>query len=350
MNLLESLDQCGEAGLLSRLAAHFPQTMPMVVGPGDDSAVADVNGQLVMSTDSIVENIDFIVGISSGEDVGRKLAVQNLADVAAMGARPKWLLYTAMMPGSTSVSLFEDIARGIGFEAHKHRAAVVGGDLGTARDITLSITAVGLLPSGAEPVRRSGAVEGDLVVLGTPVLGLSAAGLAQVLAEADGNIPDMAAAGPMAHRAKRWHCAPDTDLSLGYRYGHLFSSMIDVSDGLVRDGRRIAQASNVCLDLDSAVLASDLESLAPLAACFDADPWEWVLGSGEEHAMLATVSSEQWQSHPELHDAFRVIGRVVAADPTARGSRALDGASCPADGVLLDGQGVMMRGFDHFER
>lgn len=336
MEIYSSVGNVGEAGLISRLMASFPPAQGVSVGPGDDGAVVPVSGQLVMTTDSIVENIDFILGISSAEDVGRKLAVQNLADVAAMGADPKWLLYTAMMPAGTSLEVFEGIARGLGAECEKHSAVVVGGDLGTARDITLSVTAFGLLEGRTQPVLRSGANEGDLLVLGAPIIGMSAAGLAQVLAEAGGYLPGLGHVAELAHRTNRWHCAPDPDLSLGYRYANKLRAMIDVSDGLVRDGRRIAVASGRNISVDSRALEPDVATLRPLAEVFETDPWEWVLGSGEEHAMLATVDRETWASVPEMAQHFRVIGKVQEA--TARPD------------LLLDGEQISMRGFDHFER
>lgn len=335
------VDRFGEAGLIERLYAQLPAVPPMTVGPGDDGAVAQIDGRLVMTTDSIVENIDFILGISSPEDVGRKLAIQNLADVSAMGARPQYLLYTALTPKTTAIGVFDEIAYGIGIEAQKYGAAVVGGDLGTARDITLSLAAVGVLEEGVAPVVRSGAQVGDLVVLGTPVIGMSAAGLAQVLARASSTLPNLSHVAQIAERCLDWHRAPGTDLSLGYRFGRYLTSMLDVSDGLVRDGRRIAEASGVLLNLDSGVLAHDADLLAPLAAAFQEDEWDWVLGSGEEHAMLATVDPRVWERESELRENFRAIGEV---EPQAE-----KGEVDPRSGVLLDGEVVKMRGFDHFE-
>src|SRR5699024_10163510 len=106
---------------------------------------------------------------------------------------------------------------------------------------------------------------------------------------------------------------PDPDLSLGWTVGRSARAMMDLSDGLIRDGRRLAAASQVTLDLDGAALTPDVEHLAALAHELDADPWSWVLHGGEEHAMLG----------------------VFAPAP--------DG---PA--VLLDGAVVEGTGFDHF--
>ena len=105
--------------------------------------------------------------------------------------------------------------------------------------------------------------------------------------------------------------------------------MMDLSDGLVRDGGRLADASAVRIDLDREALAPDVEDLSPLAAELGEDPWSWVLHGAEEHAMLACFAPGA------IPAGFRAIGRVLAADETA-----------PA--VTLDGASIPGEGFDHF--
>src|SRR5690606_39729635 len=79
----------------------------------------------------------------------------------------------------------------------------------------------------------------------------------------------------------------EVDLSLGWSAGRAAHAMMDLSDGLVRDGGRLAAASRVRIDLDRAALAPDVETLAALAEELGEDPWAWVLHGAEEHAMLA---------------------------------------------------------------
>src|SRR5690606_12065073 len=63
-------------------------------------------------------------------------------------------------------------------------------------------------------------------------------------------------------------------------------AMMDVSDGLLRDGGRVASASGVLVDLDTIALAPLVEALAPAAALLGADPLTWVLSGGEDHGLL----------------------------------------------------------------
>jgi thiamine-monophosphate kinase len=107
--------------------------------------------------------------------------------------------------------------------------------------------------------------------------------------------------------------------------------MMDISDGLVRDGTRLALASNAVLDLDPAALKLLAAALEPAAGILDTDPMAWVLGGGEDHGLLAT-----FPAGVQLPPGFAGIGSVQAC-----GSNDLAGvtiAGRPADSV----------GWDHF--
>lgn len=329
----------GEAALLARMLPHLRHGPEVEVGPGDDAAVVRLpSPRLVVTTDTLVEGHDFLMHATAPRWIGHKAAVQNLADVAAMGARPLALVAAISAPAGTPAAVFEELTIGLTARAEADGASIVGGDLGRADRLSITVTALGSLPPQQEPVRRSGARAGDLLALGAPHLGRSAAGLALVLGEralvrpgADGRPTVMlrAVQDPSAAQLLHWHDAPDPDLSLGWGAGRAAHAMMDLSDGLIRDGGRLATASQVTVDLDRTVLASDVERLAPLAAELEADPWDWVLHGGEEHAMLAAFAPG------EVPTGFRTIGRAMPAGPGG-----------PA--VLLDGAPVEGAGFDHF--
>src|SRR5699024_4854918 len=167
-----------------------------------------------------------------------------------------------------------ELTIGLTARAEADGASIVGGDLGCAERLTVTVTAMGSLPLDQEPVRRSGARPGDVLAIGAHRLGRSAAGLALVLGEralvtpGGGARPTVVRArvrDPSAAGMVRCHDAPDPELSLGGTVGRPASATIDLSDGLIRDGRRLAAASHVTLDLDGAALPPDVEDLAPLA-------------------------------------------------------------------------------------
>jgi thiamine-monophosphate kinase len=285
------LGDVGEFGLIARITAALPAGGAGVpLGPGDDAAVvAAPDGRVVATTDLLVEGRHFRLDWSSPYDVGRKAAAQNLADVAAMGARPTALLVGLAAPASFAVADAEALAAGLAFEAGSCGAAVVGGDVVAAPSLMLAVTALGDL-EGRAPVTRAGARPGDvLVVAGT--LGAAAAGLAALRA---GRI-DLAAV--VAHRVPVPPYGAGPALAAAGA-----TAMIDVSDGLSGDLGHVARASGVRLVVDVAALPVD-PMVAEAAAALGVDPLEWVLGGGEDHALVAAL--------PAAPPGYPVVGRVV---------------------------------------
>jgi thiamine-monophosphate kinase len=109
------------------------------------------------------------------------------------------------------------------------------------------------------------------------------------------------------------------------------SAMMDISDGLIRDGSRLAAASGVVLDLDRAVLKHLTGPLSPAADAVGGDPMEWVLGGGEDHGLLATFPADV-----RLPPGFAAIGSVEALAPME------------STGVKIAGRPADTVGWDHF--
>src|SRR5690606_26260598 len=146
-----------ERQVLARILDVLGGTSRAVVGPGDDAAVLAVPGErVVVSTDTLVHGPDFRLAWSSAFDLGFKAAAVNLADVAAMGARPTALFVALAMPESTTLAFVEDLARGLreGCDVLAPGCAVEGGDLTASDTLTIAVTAVGVL-DGRAPVLRS---------------------------------------------------------------------------------------------------------------------------------------------------------------------------------------------------
>ncbi|NMI01433.1 AIR synthase related protein, partial [Pseudonocardia acidicola] len=162
---MNTLSEMGEFGLIARITADRPQPAGTLLGPGDDAAVvAAPDGCVVACTDVLVESVHFRLDWSTPEQVGRKAAAANLADVAAMGAVPTALLVGLACPASTPVETLEGLAAGLWAEAGTAGIGVVGGDVASSATLVLSVTALGSL-EGREPVTRAGAQPGDVVAL-----------------------------------------------------------------------------------------------------------------------------------------------------------------------------------------
>jgi thiamine-monophosphate kinase len=297
----------GEFGLITRIR-RAAGTPPPPEGPGDDAAVvAAPGGRVVVTTDLLVEGVHFRREWSSPYDIGRKAAAQNLADVAAMGARPTRLLIALGAPARLTLEEFDAFIGGVRAECERAGAQLVGGDLTAAPQLVVSGTALGA-PDG-EPVLRSGARPGDLIgVVGR--LGWAAAGLRELRGGAlDGVLV-------YAHRRPLPPYAAGPALAAAGA-----TAMCDVSDGLLGDLGHIVEASGVTADLRLA----DLRRLGTDGVTDDD-----LLAGGEDHALLFTIPPGA-----ELPDDAVIIGEVGAPDPER-------------PPILVDGQTPSAEAFAHF--
>jgi thiamine-monophosphate kinase len=285
--------ELGEFGLIRRLTTGLAQPVTAVVGPGDDAAVlACADGKVVASTDLLLENRHFRRDWSTANDIGRKAAARNFADIAAMGARPSALLVGLATPGGLELSWLDGLLAGFAEECAEVGAGIVGGDVSEAATIVLAVTALGDL-EGRSPVLLSGARPGQQVAV-TGRLGWAAAGFA-VLSRGFRSPVQVVNA----------HRRPEPPYQEGPRAAELgATAMTDVSDGLVADLGHIAEASGVRIDLERDALAPP-SKLRDVASALNADPMNWVLGGGDDYALVAT-----FEPGTRLPEQWQVIGRV----------------------------------------
>jgi len=294
----KTLADLTEGEVLAQIFPRLPQADTELVGPGDDAAVLSVtDGRFVVTCDMMIQGPDFRLAWSTPHDLGWKAAATNLSDVAAMGARPTALVVAIAAPPSTPISVILGIADGLrdGCAALAPGCGVVGGDLSASDALTLSITAFGDL-EGRSPVLRSGAAAGDIVAhagrLGDAGIGL---GLLFRLGVDEHGVPSRELADTL--KASRpevvaAQLAPVPPIHLGAGAALAGdSAMLDVSDGLAIDAGRLARASGVGIDFESATLG--------------AQP-ELALNGGEDHGLLATFPPDA-----PLPEGFRRLGLVT---------------------------------------
>ncbi|GGM19992.1 thiamine-phosphate kinase [Dactylosporangium sucinum] len=313
----------GEFGLISRVTARLGAESPYVLlGPGDDAAlVAAPDGRVVASTDVLVEGRHFRRDWSSARDVGHRAAAANLADIAAMGARPTALLVALCAPANLQISWAEELADGLAAEAGKTGAVVVGGDTSASPTLTISVTALGDL-GGESPVLRSGAQPGDVVAVAGRI-GHAAAGY--TILSRGFRSPKL-----LVEAFRR----PEVPYHLGPVAARLgATAMIDVSDGLLADLGHIAAASGVGIDVRRDAFTVP-EPMRDAATALGVDPYGWILTGGDDHALAATFPSDT-----RLSSDWLVVGSVVASSLFTAG-----------DGVTVDGRRYAggAPGWDHF--
>lgn len=306
-----TVEEAGEFGVVSRIIARLGPAGSAVLGPGDDAAViATPDGRVVATTDLLLEGVHFRRDWSTGYDIGRKAAAQNLADIAAMGAVPTALLVGLGCPGDTTLAWIDELTDGLRDEAGSVGASVAGGDIVRGDRVTLSVTALGDL-QGRDPVTRAGAWPGDVVAF-CGRLGWAAAGVA-VLGKGFRSPRAVVAA----------HRRPEPPYAEGPRAAAAgATAMIDVSDGLVQDLGHVAAASGVAIGLRRDALAVP-QPLVDVGAALGVDPYLWLLTGGDDHALVATFRGA-------VAEGWQVIGEVTAGD-----------------GVTVDGEPVA-GGHDHF--
>lgn len=273
------------------------------------------DGRVVVTTDLLLEGRHFRRDWSSGYDIGRKAAAQNLSDVVAMGADPTGIVVGLGLPADVAADWLDELTDGFRDECDLVGASVVGGDIARCDLVVIGVTALGDL-GGREPVTRSGARPGDVVAVAGR-LGHAAAGLALLSAGRTGP------AGLVdAHRRPRppYGCGPQA-AELGA------TAMLDVSDGLVQDLGHLAEAGGVGVALVPEAFAVPL-ALREAARLLGADPLEWMLSGGEDHALAAT-----FPEGVRLPPPWTVVGRVIAGE-----------------GVRVAGRVPEVGGWDHFRK
>jgi thiamine-monophosphate kinase len=265
----------------------------------------------------MVEGRHFRQDWADAADVGHRAAAQNLSDVNAMGGRATWLTVGFAAPPTLPARWALDFVRGFAEECAEVGAGVVGGDVTSSDKIAVAVTVLGTCT--VSPVLRSGARPGDVVAL-RGRQGWAAGGLA-VLGR-----------GFRSPRvlvdAYRRPQPPYDDGAVAAEAGA--TAMIDVSDGLLADATHVARASGVGIDIDSGTLEVP-EPLVAVASATGADPLSFVLGGGDDHALLACFPADA-----ALPEGWVRIGTVT--EPGA------DGPSVTVDGSPYEG----VPGWTHF--
>jgi thiamine-monophosphate kinase len=288
-----TLGDVGEFGVIDGLIRGRRQPDAVALGPGDDAAVLLAgDGRVVVSTDMLVEGRHFRLDWSTPHDVGRKAVAQNAADVEAMGGRATAFVVGFGAPPDTPTAQVSALADGMWDEAGRIGAGIVGGDLVSSPQWVVSMTVLGDL-AGRPPVLRSGARPGSPIAV-TGRLGHSAAGYMLWHKGIEGF-------DDLRHR----HLVPQPPYGQGRAAAEAgAAAMIDISDGLIGDLRHVAEASGVGIDLSTEALSADRDALQSAAAAAGVDAWTWVLGGGEDHALVAAFPGP-------VPAGWRVIGRVI---------------------------------------
>ena len=286
----------------------------VVVGPGDDAAVmARPAGDVVVSTDMLSDDVDFLLAAAKPELVGRKALGVNLSDLAAMAATP--IGFTASVavdknwskPAYGNLSCLNYLKRlceGMLTLADEFNCPLVGGDTNCFNGpLTISITVFGVIPRNSQgrkkyiPWTRSAAQPGDAILL-------------------------TGAVGGSIH-GRQFTFTPRVNEALYLRQNYDVHAAMDISDGLSLDLFRMTTASNVgaALDLGTIPIHRDVKKSEKLGVRSEeltqSDPrnsqlaLQHALSDGEDFELILTVAPKTTERI--LNDeTLRSLGAKIA--------------------------------------
>jgi thiamine-monophosphate kinase len=248
----------GELALISRIAGKIRTDKSVVKGIGDDTAVIKwTKGKYLLFTcDMTVEDVHFKLSGARPEQIGRKALARNISDIAAMGGIPRYAVVSIGLRPDLPVSVTDRISRSIVDLAKRYKINIVGGDTVKSKKIVVDISLLGEVEK-KNLILRSGAKRGDLVFV----------------------------TGAIGGSRKSRHLDFEPRLNEARKLVTRFkiNSMIDISDGLLLDAWRIADASGVGIRL--------YEKLVPLSK--GAGPFEKAVKEGEDFELLFTMSPKE---------------------------------------------------------
>ena len=328
------------------------QSSRLSVGIGDDAAVIRQysDRDFVLTTDLLVEGIDFHPQSTPPQLLGHKALAVSMSDIAAMGARPRWALASVGLANDVWENNFKDdfFAGYLGL-ADRYDVTLAGGDVSASQQIVIDSILVGEVTTG-RAVLRSTAQPGDQIFV-TGSLGGAAAGLKLIelgarlsrqaadVRRQDMSEPPAVAGGPDYPREADGRrqdgddeiravdslllrqLSPQPRVGWGIVLGeeHLATSMIDISDGLSSDLHHLCAESKVGATINAASLPLD-EHVVELCGRRALDPLALALHGGEDFELLFTVAPGNVKRLPQFVDGIPIshIGEIGEAAGSVR--------------------------------
>ena len=287
---------------------------------GDDAAVVRPapGKDTVITTDLLIEDVDFRRTTISPYLLGHKALAVSLSDIAAMGSRPRWSLISIGVPADVWQTDFVDRFYSGLFElAGRYDVQLIGGDTSrTEAKIVIDSIVLGECAAG-HAIKRSGAKPGDQIFV-TGSLGAAAAGLRLVergahLAEQNIDQEDSQKLDHVLLRQLR----PEPRVGWGIVLGEerLATAMIDLSDGLSSDLNHLCEASGAGALIESSLLPIDSQ-VTELCGRRALDPLQLALHGGEDFELLFTVRPDDVARLPRRVDGTQItrIGEIQSED------------------------------------
>ena len=310
-----TLETLGEFGLIKKLTENYTVKNPDIIkGIGDDAALikADPEKLQVISTDMMVENINFDLAYTPLKHLGYKAVVANISDIYAMNATPKFITVSVALSSKYTLEAMEEFYSGIYLACEKYGIDIIGGDTTTSpKGLTISITALGEVLPG-KYITRSGCKPNDLLCVSGD---LGGAYMGHQLMEREKRVflanpdmqPDLEGYDYIVGRQLKPEARKDV-IELLAQLDILPTSMIDISDGLASELKHLALESNVGFSVYEEKLPVDTQTLQ-LASEFNLDATMCALNGGEDYELLFTIAQADFEKIKTNMD-ITVIGHA----------------------------------------
>lgn len=311
-----NLESLGEFGLIKKLTENYTTKNPdLIKGIGDDAALIKINADKlqVITTDLMVENINFDLAYTPLKHLGYKAVVANISDIYAMNATPKFITVSIALSSKYTLEALEEFYSGIYLACEKYEVEMIGGDTNTSpQGLTISITVIGEV-SPNRYVSRSGCKPNDLLCV-TGDLG--GAYMGHQLMEREKRVflanpemqPDLEGYDYIVGRQLKPEARKDVIEQLA-EIKVLPTSMIDISDGLASELKHLALQSNVGFSIYEEKLPVDTQTLQ-MASEFNLDATMCALNGGEDFELLFTIAQTDFEKIKSNMD-ISIIGHAT---------------------------------------
>ncbi|MDA1049399.1 MAG: thiamine-phosphate kinase [Planctomycetota bacterium] len=257
-----------ESEFVAWLRRHAPAHPQLTLGIGDDAALLSLlSSQCVVTSDMLMDGVDFVLSDCDPRRVGRKALAVNLSDLAAMASKPVAAIVSIAVPTTISLEVTKAIYDGLLELAAEYGVALAGGDTNSWRHpLVINITAIGEPPQRGV-LTRSGARAGDAIL---------------VTGEFGGSI-----------LGRHFDFRPRVDEALCLHQRYDLHAGIDVSDGLSLDLSRLARESScgAIIDASCVPISGDAFRLAERNPD-RGSPLDHALSDGEDFELILAVSAE----------------------------------------------------------
>lgn len=300
-----TIEKLGEFGLIEFIKKH--NTKPkkhhnIFLDIGDDcfAFYPHKNSKYVVTTDILIENIHFKRQWATPQQIGQKAIEVNVSDIASMGnTTPLYAFISLGIPKNISIDFVKQLFSSIKRTCTKYNIHLSGGDTVCAKDITISVTLIGICYDS--PISRKGAKNGDLIYV-TGVFGDSCAGL-EILSKEKKDLKKY------EKELIKKHLIPQAKL----KEANLISrnikvtSMTDSSDGLFKSIELLTENKGAIINIDKIPLSKNLIKYSNK----DYNKlYNYALFGGEEFELVFTINKKDKNNLEKLLPNVTCIGYI----------------------------------------